>query len=135
MMAVNVYRACIVGIFTTRLRRLFVCGPRCAKNNSSCAAFRCAMARERDRAPQIRTTDANSAPEKVYAQGVLAKIEYIKICSVFFCIFCLIEKRRGLSPGGRFPPSFIHQVIIITGLNKLQLYVLALKMALDADRA
>ena len=32
-------------------------------------------------------------------------------------------------------PSFIHQVIIITGLNKLQLYVLALKMALDADRA
>ena len=30
----------------------------------------------------------------------------------------LIEKRRGLSPGGRFPPSFIHQVII-TGLNKL----------------
>ena len=48
---------------------------------------------------------------------------------------CLIEKRRGLSPGGRFPPSFIHQVIIITGLNKLQLYVLALKMALDADRA
>ena len=31
----------------------------------------------------------------------------------------LIKKRRGLSPGGRFPPSFIHQVIIITGLNKL----------------
>ena len=31
----------------------------------------------------------------------------------------LIEKRRGLSPGGRFPPSFIHQVIIIPGLNKL----------------
>ena len=30
----------------------------------------------------------------------------------------LIEKRRGLSSGGRFPPSFIHQVII-TGLNKL----------------
>ena len=29
----------------------------------------------------------------------------------------LIEKRRGLSPGGRFPPSFIHQVII-TGRNK-----------------
>ena len=50
----------------------------------------------------------------------------------------LIEKRRGLSPGGRFPPSFIHQVIIITGLNKLyiiQSYVLALKMALDADWA
>ena len=56
MMAVNVYHACIVGIFTTRLRHLFVCGPRRAKNNSSCAAFRCAMARERDRAPQIRTT-------------------------------------------------------------------------------
>ena len=31
----------------------------------------------------------------------------------------LIDKRRGLSPSGRFPPSFIHQVIIITGLNKL----------------
>ena len=31
----------------------------------------------------------------------------------------LIEKSRGLSPSGRFPPSFIHQVIIITGLNKL----------------
>ena len=31
----------------------------------------------------------------------------------------LIKKRRGLSPGGWFPPSFIHQVIIITGLNKL----------------
>ena len=31
----------------------------------------------------------------------------------------LIAKRRGLSPGGRFPPSFLHQVIIITGLNKL----------------
>ena len=31
----------------------------------------------------------------------------------------LINKRRGLSPGGRFPPSFIHQVIIITGLNKI----------------
>ena len=31
----------------------------------------------------------------------------------------LVEKSRGLSPGGRFPPSFIHQVIIITGLNKL----------------
>ena len=31
----------------------------------------------------------------------------------------LIKKRRGLSAGGRFLPSFIHQVIIITGLNKL----------------
>ena len=29
----------------------------------------------------------------------------------------LIEKRRGLSPGGR--SGFIHRVIIITGLNKL----------------
>ena len=49
----------------------------------------------------------------------------------------LIEKRMGLSPGGRFPPSFIHLVIFITGLNKLykMLYVLALKMAFDADRA
>ena len=31
----------------------------------------------------------------------------------------VIKKRKGLSPGGRFPPSFVHQVIIITGLNKL----------------
>ena len=31
----------------------------------------------------------------------------------------LIEKRRGLSPVCRCPPSFIHLVIIITGLNKL----------------
>ena len=47
----------------------------------------------------------------------------------------LIEKRRGLSPGGRVPPSFIHQVIIITGLNKLykRIHVLALKMASDAQ--
>ena len=35
----------------------------------------------------------------------------------------LIERRRGLSPGGRFPPSFIHQVIIMTGLNKLYNYM------------
>ena len=31
----------------------------------------------------------------------------------------LIEKSRTLCTGGRFPPSFIHQVIIITGLNRL----------------
>ena len=31
----------------------------------------------------------------------------------------LIEKRRGLSPGGQFPPGFSHRVIIITRLNKL----------------
>ena len=30
-----------------------------------------------------------------------------------------IEKSRASCPGGRFPPSFIHQVNIITGLNKL----------------
>ena len=46
----------------------------------------------------------------------------------------LIEKRRGLSPGGWFLPNFM-QVITITGLNKLRLYVLALKMASDADWA
>ena len=36
----------------------------------------------------------------------------------------LIEKRRRLSPGGRCPPSFIHQVdlIIITGLNMLLIF-------------
>ena len=55
----------------------------------------------------------------------------------------LIEKRRGycLPVVGFLLYSFIHLVglIIITGLNKLYintlLYVLALKMALDADRA
>ena len=31
----------------------------------------------------------------------------------------LIEKSRAVCPGGRFPPSYIHQVIIITGLNRL----------------
>ena len=31
----------------------------------------------------------------------------------------LTEKSRRLSPGGRFPPSFIHQVITITGLIEL----------------
>ena len=31
----------------------------------------------------------------------------------------LFEKSRASCPSGRFPPSFIHQVIIITGLNKL----------------
>ena len=31
----------------------------------------------------------------------------------------LIETSRALCPDGRFPPSIIHQVIIITGLNKL----------------
>ena len=30
-----------------------------------------------------------------------------------------IEKSRTSCPSGRFPPSFIHQVILITGLNKL----------------
>ena len=38
----------------------------------------------------------------------------------------LIEKGRGLSPGGRFPPGFIHRVNIITEV--IRLYVLALKM-------
>ena len=31
----------------------------------------------------------------------------------------LIEKSRPSCPGGRFPPSFIYQVMMITGLNKL----------------
>ena len=29
----------------------------------------------------------------------------------------LVKQSRASCPGGRFPPSFIHQVIIITGLN------------------
>ena len=47
----------------------------------------------------------------------------------------LMVEKRASCHCGRFPPSFIHQVIMITGLNKLYDYVLALKMALDADRA
>ena len=43
---------------------------------------------------------------------------YVQLCQSIKDSMPLIEKRRGLSPGGRFPPSFIHQVIIITGLNK-----------------
>ena len=35
----------------------------------------------------------------------------------------LSEKSRASCPGRRFPPSSIHQVIIITGLNKLWLYI------------
>ena len=31
----------------------------------------------------------------------------------------LIQKSRASCLGGRLPPSFIHQVILITGLNKL----------------
>ena len=49
----------------------------------------------------------------------------IKGLGMYSCVYAtgqdpvpLIEKRRGFSPGGRFPPSFIHQVII-TGLKKL----------------
>ena len=33
----------------------------------------------------------------------------------------LLEKRRGLSRGGRFLPNLIHQVIVITGLNDFML--------------
>ena len=31
----------------------------------------------------------------------------------------VIEKSIDKCPGGRFPPSFIHQLIITTGLSKL----------------
>ena len=31
----------------------------------------------------------------------------------------LVEKSSASCPGGRFCPSFIHQVIMNTGLNKL----------------
>ena len=44
----------------------------------------------------------------------------------------LNEKRRGLSPSGRFPPSFIHQVIIITGRNKFRLCPI-ICILVDAD--
>ena len=55
-------------------------------------------------------------------------------CALFIGILQRCSSRR-VGPGGRFPPSFIHQVIIITGLNKLYDCVFALKMALDAGRA
>ena len=42
---------------------------------------------------------------------------------------CNMEKSRALCSGGRFPPSFIHQVMM-TALNKLYDC-----MALDANRA
>ena len=44
----------------------------------------------------------------------------------------LIEKSRASCPGGRFPPCFIYQVIIITGLNKLY-DCMSRKMVIDAD--
>ena len=43
-----------------------------------------------------------------------------------------IEKSRAFCPGGRFHPSFIHQVIIITGLNKLNTTICS--RPVDADR-
>ena len=46
----------------------------------------------------------------------------------------LIAKRRGLSPGGRFPPSFIHQVIIITGLNSLSYTIIVCSRPEDGLR-
>ena len=44
--------------------------------------------------------------------------------------------RLGIIPPGRFPASFIHQVIIITRPNKIYdcMSRLGLKMALDANR-
>ena len=36
------------------------------------------------------------------------------------------ETSRALCPGGRFPPSFIHQVIGITGLNRFDNSTMAL---------
>ena len=50
----------------------------------------------------------------------------------------LIEKSRASCPGGRVPPNFIHQLITITGLNKLHDCInimFTIKMALDADMA
>ena len=66
---------------------------------------------------------------------------YLKVHSIFpHVTFENMASHRSpsqpqFSPGGRFPPIFIHQVIIITGLKKLWLYDLTLKMALEADRA
>ena len=47
----------------------------------------------------------------------------------------LTKKSRTSYPSGKFPPGFIHQVIIIIGLNKLMTVFPALKMALDTNRA
>ena len=48
-----------------------------------------------------------------------------------------LKKSRALCPSGRFPPSSIHHVIIITELNTLCdcIHVLGLKMARAANRA
>ena len=43
----------------------------------------------------------------------------------------LFKKSTALCPDGGFLLSFVHQVIVITGLT---LYVVTLKMALDAER-
>ena len=47
----------------------------------------------------------------------------------------LVKKSRASCPSGRFPPSFINQVIMITGLNKFMTVCFRLKMASDVDRA
>ena len=47
----------------------------------------------------------------------------------------LIEKSRASCPGDWFPPSLIHQVIIITGLNKLYDCMSRPEDGVGADRA
>ena len=44
-------------------------------------------------------------------------ILHLRAVSVRLGIYKILS--RASRPGGRFPPTFIHQVILITGLNKL----------------
>ena len=52
------------------------------------------------------------------------RLWYVQLCLCDWADpLSLIENRRASCPGGRFPSSFIHQVIIITGLNNLYMPV------------
>ena len=60
-----------------------------------------------------------------YVQPCLCDWAYKRSCVTY-------GERNEIVSCGQFPPSFIHQVII-TGINKLWLYLLALKMTSDAN--
>ena len=67
---------------------------------------------------------------KVWICGAVGAMRHESDLSLVLVTVPLSEKSRALCPSGRFPPSFIHDhVIIITRLNKLGLDGLAMKMA------
>ena len=57
----------------------------------------------------IRHSAAQRDMDKLPMQNILKS----------YIAFSINLMHRGLSPGGRFPPGFIHRIIMITGLNKL----------------